>query len=163
MELNPGDIQTTALIPVVNAERNMGEMRETVPVRNGKESKTKQTKPMCDAVKPTPAERQLAEDTFSFCMEHMQEHFTIPFLAARAGISPTRLKQIYRRVYGASLFAHIRKEKMHWATQELALTNMRVIDIAETCGYDNASKFSAAFCDIMGCTPTAYRSCVRSE
>jgi AraC-like DNA-binding protein len=122
-----------------------------------------QIKSKCAASEAVPAERQLAEDTFSFCMEHMQEHFTIPFLAARAGISPTKLKQIYRRVYGASLFAHIRKEKMHWAAQMLASSNTRVIDIAETCGYDNASKFSAAFCDIMGCTPTAYRSCVRSE
>ncbi len=112
---------------------------------------------------PTAAERQLAEDTFSFCMEHMQEHFTIPFLAARAGISPTKLKQIYRRVYGASLFAHIRKEKMHWAAQRLAVTNIRVIDIAEACGYDNASKFSAAFCSVMGCTPKDYQKCVRSE
>ena len=112
---------------------------------------------------PTAAERQLAEETFFFCMEHIQEHFTIPFLAARAGVSPTKLKQIYRRVYGASLFAHIRREKMHWAARELVSTNILVIDIAEACGYDNASKFSAAFCDIMGCTPTAYRSCVRSE
>ena len=112
---------------------------------------------------PTAAEHQLAEDTFSFCMEHMQEHFTIPFLAAQAGVSPTKLKQIYRRVYGASLFAHIRKGKMHWAAKELASTNARVIDIAEACGYDNASKFSAAFCEIMGYTPTAYRNRVRSE
>ena len=112
---------------------------------------------------PTPAEQMLAEDTFSFCMEHLQEHFTIPFLAARSDVSPTKLKQIYRRVYGTSLFAHIRKQKMLWAAHELALPNIRVIDIAEACGYDNASKFSAAFCDIIGCTPTAYRSFVRSE
>ena len=111
----------------------------------------------------TQTEKQLAEDIFAFCMEHMQEHFTIPYLAARAGVSPTRLKLVYRRVYGTPLFSHIRKEKMHWAAQKLALTNNRVIDIAETCGYDNASKFSAAFCSVMGCTPTAYRSSVRSE
>ena len=114
-------------------------------------------------MKQTQTEKQLAEDTFSFCMEHMQEHFTIPFLAARAGVSPTKLKQVYRRVYGVSLFAHIRTEKMHWAAHELVSTNILVIDIAEACGYDNASKFSAAFCSVMGCTPTAYRSRVRSE
>ena len=112
---------------------------------------------------PTPAERQLAEDTFSFCMEQMQEHFTIPFLAARAGVSPTKLKLAYRSVYGTPLFAHIRKQKMLWAAHELALPNIRVIDIAEACGYDNASKFAAAFCCVMGCTPTAYRSRVRLE
>lgn len=112
----------------------------------------------------TTAARQLAEETFSFCMEHMQEHFTIPFLAARAGISPTKLKQIYRRVYGTSLFAHIRQEKMHWAAHELVSTNNRVIDIAEACGYDNASKFSAAFRNVFGVSPRKFREeKVRSE
>ncbi|MBR6718220.1 MAG: helix-turn-helix transcriptional regulator [Oscillospiraceae bacterium] len=112
---------------------------------------------------PTPAEQMLAEDTFSFCMEHLQEHFTIPFLAARSDVSPTKLKQVYRRVFGTSLFAHIRNEKMHFAARELASANTRVIDIAEACGYDNASKFSAAFRDVMGCTPVEYRNRVRSE
>ena len=94
---------------------------------------------------PTPAEQMLAEDTFSFCMEHLQEHFTIPFLAARSDVSPTKLKQVFRRVYGASLFAYIRRAKMDFAARKLAKSNCRIIDIAEACGYDNASKFSAAF------------------
>ena len=38
----------------------------------------------------TQAEQALAEETYGFCMEHMQEHFTIQALAARAGISPTK-------------------------------------------------------------------------
>ncbi|MCR5307213.1 MAG: AraC family transcriptional regulator [Oscillospiraceae bacterium] len=122
-----------------------------------------QTETMRTAAEPTAAERQLAEETFSFCMEHIQEHFTISFLAQRAGISPTKLKLIYRSVYGTPLFSHIRREKMLLAARELASPNIRVIDIAEACGYDNASKFSAAFCSVMGCTPKAYRIRVRSE
>lgn len=113
--------------------------------------------------RPTQAERELAEDTFSFCMEHMQEHFTIPFLAARAGISPTKLKTVYRCVYGEPLFFHIRKGKLFWAAHELASTNTRVTDIADACGYDNASKFSAAFRSVMGCSPKEYRARVRLE
>ena len=111
----------------------------------------------------TQAELELAEDTLVFCMEHMQEHFTICFLAERAGISPTKLKIIFRRVYGAPLFAYIRAEKMRFAAQQLADTNIRILDIAEACGYDNASKFSAAFRDVIGCSPKEYRRNVRSE
>ncbi|MCR4638068.1 AraC family transcriptional regulator [Ruminococcus sp.] len=117
----------------------------------------KQTPTSHKTTEPTPAEQQLAKSTFSFCMEHKQEHFTISFLAARAGVSPTKLKLAYRRIYAAPLFAHIRKEKMLWAAHELEITNLRVIDIAEACGYDNASKFSAAFCSVLDCTPTEYR------
>ena len=96
-------------------------------------------------------------------MEHKQEHFTILFLAARAGVSPTKLKQVYRCVYGTPLFAHIRREKMLFAAQKLAISNDKIIDIAEACGYDNASKFSAAFRSVLGCTPTEYRRRVRLE
>ncbi|WP_028504291.1 helix-turn-helix domain-containing protein [Ruminococcus albus] len=111
----------------------------------------------------TPTEQHLAEDTFLFCMANKQEHYTIPFLAARAGVSPTKLKKVYHQVYGTSIFTHIRKEKMLWAANKLATSNLKVIDIAETCGYDNASKFSAAFCSVIGCLPTEYRNRVRLE
>lgn len=112
----------------------------------------------------TQAEKQLAEDTFSFCMEHMQEHFTIPYLAARAGVSPTKLKRVYRRVYGIPLFAHIRTEKMCWAARRLCASDDRILDIAAACGYDNASKFSAAFRDVCGASPRIFRDKkVRSE
>jgi len=111
----------------------------------------------------TQAEQEIAEDTLAFCMEHIQEHYTIQFLARRVGISPTKLKIIFRRVYDAPLFAYIRAEKMRFAAQQLAFTNKRILDIAEACGYDNASKFSAAFRDVMGCSPKEYRQNVRSE
>lgn len=111
----------------------------------------------------TNADREIAEDTFAFCMEHMQEHFTIRFLAERAGISPTKLKIIFRRGYGAPLFAYIRAEKMRFAARQFAVSGSRILDIAEACGYDNASKFSAAFRKVMGCSPKEYRQNVRSE
>ena len=111
----------------------------------------------------TQTEQKIAEDTLSFCMEHMQEHYTIQHLAKRAGISPTKLKSIFRRVYDAPLFAYIRAEKMRIAARELVDSNKCILDIAEACGYDNASKFSAAFRDVMGCSPKEYRKNVRSE
>ena len=111
----------------------------------------------------TQTELEIAEDTLAFCMEHMQEHYTIQFLADRAGISPTKLKIIFRRVYNAPLFAYIRAEKMRFAAHELDLSNIRILDIAEACGYDNASKFSKAFRAVMGCSPKEYRKNVRLE
>lgn len=35
---------------------------------------------------------------------------------------------------------------------------MNIADIAQRLGYDNASKFSAAFRDVMGVTPQNYRN-----
>jgi AraC-like DNA-binding protein len=36
--------------------------------------------------------------------------------------------------------------------------SLNIADIAQRLGYDNASKFSAAFRDVMGVTPQNYRS-----
>lgn len=128
-----------------------------------KGSNMEQTPSLHRTTELTLAEQQLAENTFTFCMEHKQEHFTISFLAARAGVSPTKLKQVYRSFYGAPLFTHIRSEKMLFAAHKLAEANIKIVDIAGACGYDNASKFSAAFCSVLGCTPSEYRRRVRLE
>ena len=110
---------------------------------------------MTDSV--AQADRELAEKTFSFCMEHLQEHYSIQFLVARAGVSPTTLKLAYRRIFGMPVFSHIRREKMQWAARELSRNHMRIIDIAAACGYDNASKFSAAFRSVTGYSPREFR------
>ena len=37
-------------------------------------------------------------------------------------------------------------------------TDIKISDIAERVGYDNPSKFSAAFKCVMGVTPVVYRN-----
>ena len=103
-------------------------------------------------------EQKIAEETYLFCMEHKQIHYTIPYLANRAGISPTKLKQIFRQIYGISLFAYIRSKKMQWAAEQLVSADIRIIDVATACGYDNASKFSAAFRKVIGCSPREFQA-----
>ena len=105
----------------------------------------------------TSADEAIARDIYAFCMAQKQTHFTIPYLAKKAGVSPTKLKQIFRAIYGTSLFAYIRAEKMHWACRQLIRPDLHIIDIAEACGYDNASKFSAAFRAVIGCSPREFR------
>lgn len=46
---------------------------------------------------------------------------------------------------------------MQAAALDLIQTEKSVLEIAGECGYDNASKFSAAFKEIMGEAPLEYR------
>ena len=105
----------------------------------------------------TCSELKLSLDIFTFAMAHMQEHFTIEELALKEKVSPTWLKKSFRNVYGQSLYACIRAEKMHRAARQLIVSKWRIIDIAENFGYENNSKFSSAFRDVFGVTPSAYR------
>jgi AraC-like DNA-binding protein len=51
----------------------------------------------------------------------------------------------------------MRTWRMNAAAVMLRETNESIIFIAGELGYDNASKFSSAFQDVMGKTPSEYR------
>jgi AraC-like DNA-binding protein len=102
-------------------------------------------------------ELRLAMNACHYAMEQMQAHITIQEMAERAGKSPSLLKQCFHRVYGASVYQFIRKEKMSHAARMLAESNMKVIEIAQKTGYLNSSKFSKVFTEAYGMNPTAYR------
>ncbi len=100
---------------------------------------------------------QLAKAVCEFVHEHMDEHFTIEELAEKFNVSPARLKMSFRNVYHNSVYACFRKQKMLTAAKLLQETDRTVLDIAGECGYDNGSKFSKAFRDVMGVSPREFR------
>ena len=60
--------------------------------------------------------------------------------------------------YGTPVYQYIRSCKMKAAAEMLISDRrMNVADIAQRLGYDNASKFSAAFRDVMGVSPQNHR------
>lgn len=89
--------------------------------------------------------------------QDLSRHMTIQEAASRLNVSPTSLKQAFRGVFGMPVYTYMRALKMRSAALELCRTDKRVMEIASECGYENGSKFSAAFKDVMGETPNAYR------
>ena len=85
------------------------------------------------------------------------ERLTINSLAEAFHTSPTRIKTGFRSVYGVSVSRYIRERKMHRAAALLRCTDKTVLEIAGSIGYDNGSKFAAAFRETMGLTPNEYR------
>ena len=55
------------------------------------------------------------------------------------------------------VISFIRMQKMQHAAQALIHTTCTIEEIAEEFGYENESKFSAAFKKIMGDSPSVYR------
>lgn len=82
---------------------------------------------------------------------------TLEQLTAAFGVSDTYLQNAFRSVYGMPVSRFIRVQKMQRAAQVLIRTDRTVAQIAEEFGYENESKFSAAFRRIMGSPPGAYR------
>ena len=78
-------------------------------------------------------------------------------------VSQTVLKGAFKGVYGVPVYSYMRTQKMQSAALLLKQTDLPVMEIAGRSGYDNGSKFAAAFRDIMGMSPNEYRNSSTSE
>ncbi len=84
--------------------------------------------------------------------------YTVDELSERFGMPSASLRKVFKAVYGAPIYQYIKSYKMKAAASMLiSESSATVADIAQRLGYDNASKFSAAFRDIMGVSPQEYR------
>ena len=82
---------------------------------------------------------------------------TLKSIADRYGMSLTALKDCFKAVYGKPIHAFPREYKMQTATKLLVTTKLSIAEIAGMVGYENPNKFSAAFKEIIGQSPSEYR------
>jgi AraC-like DNA-binding protein len=72
-------------------------------------------------------------------------------------MNPTTLKNLYKKVYGMPVAAHMKEHRMKKAAILLKETNDSIASIAGQVGYESQSKFSAAFKEYYNVTPNNYR------
>lgn len=99
----------------------------------------------------------LAKDVCQYLFQHMNQRITLEELSSIFHVSGTQIKTSFKCVYGQSIYAYIRCEKMHAAARLLKQTDDTVLNVAGRFGYDNGSKFAKAFKNIIGMTPNEYR------
>lgn len=99
----------------------------------------------------------LAKAVSEYLVQNMDRRITLERLSAHFHISGTQIKNVFKGVYGVSLYAYTRALKMESAAYMLEYTDRTVLDIAGEHGYDNSSKFARAFCEVKGVTPSEYR------
>lgn len=100
---------------------------------------------------------EIVKEVSRYITENLNEKITMKQLTSKFGISDTYLQNAFRSVYGMPVISFIRVQKMQSAAQVLIHTTQSVDEIAEKYGYENESKFSAAFKKIMGDSPGVYR------
>lgn len=103
------------------------------------------------------AQVELVKEVSEYIIRNLNEKMTVKQLTREFGISDTYLQNAFRSVYGMPVISFIRAQKMQSAAQVLIHTSQTVEEIAQTFGYENESKFSAAFKRIMGDSPGVYR------
>jgi len=88
---------------------------------------------------------------------NLSKRITLEQLSVQFNIPLTTMKLVFKEIYGDSIYSFIRRYKMHEAVELIKNTSKEINEIAGVLGYDNASKFSEAFKNIMGVNPREYR------
>ena len=107
--------------------------------------------------KCTKSQAELAKQASSYMLEHMDKKITINEISEKMHVSQTQLKNSFRNYYGESVYKYIRSRKMKLAADQLAEGQLSVMEIAGMFGYENCSKFAAAFKGEYGVSPSDYR------
>lgn len=87
----------------------------------------------------------------------LNRHLTTEKLARKYGISPTSLQNYFKGIYGEPISVYLRKARMNTAAKLLKHSRKKVSEIASCVGYENQSKFAAAFKEVLLCNPLEYR------
>ncbi len=78
-------------------------------------------------------------------------------IAKAVNISPTKLKVIFKFVFGFSMLQYHKEKNIILAKQLIEKSDMQIKNIATTVGFESSNKFSAAFKKRFGILPSDIR------
>lgn len=106
----------------------------------------------------TSVQAKLAHDAARIIRNDLTNKDPIARIAEKLQTSPTSLKDYFKRAYGENISDYRRRIRME-AAADLLLSDreMRVSDVALNVGYENQSKFAAAFKRRHNMSPLEYR------
>jgi AraC-like DNA-binding protein len=89
-------------------------------------------------------------------LEHLERPPVIKELAIYAGMSPTKLKRLFRQIFGNSIFNYYQEFRMKEAALLLKKGMLSVSDVGYQLGFTNLSHFSKVFNDHTGMRPKQF-------
>ena len=93
--------------------------------------------------------------------EHISTQFmkriTIDSLSDQFDIPTSTLKRCFKGVYGTTIHHYLKECRINAAKRLLQESDRSILEIANAVGYENGSKFTSAFKEATGITPSAYR------
>ena len=85
------------------------------------------------------------------------KRITIDSLSDQFDIPTSTLKRCFKGVYGTTIHHYLKECRINAAKRLLQESDRSVLEIANAVGYENGSKFTSAFKEATGLTPSAYR------
>ncbi|TDQ11101.1 helix-turn-helix transcriptional regulator [Pedobacter metabolipauper] len=89
-------------------------------------------------------------------LKHPETPPRINNLAVYAGMSPTKLKRLFKQIFGSSIFNYYQEFRMKEAAILLKNEKLSVSDVGYRLGFTNLSHFSRVFREHLGMKPKQY-------
>ena len=89
-------------------------------------------------------------------LEHVDVPPVIKELSVYAGMSPTKLKHLFKQIFGNSIFSYYQKFRMKEAARLLKDEKLSVSEVGYQLGFTNLSHFSKVFQEHIGMKPKRY-------
>jgi AraC-like DNA-binding protein len=106
--------------------------------------------------KQQPVPPRIREAKQIFDSEFSEPQLSVASVADRLALSAVYLRRAFKTAYGAAPLAYLQALRLSRAKTLLESGYYTVTEVAEKCGYDSLSYFSAAFRKMTGLSPLAY-------
>ena len=101
---------------------------------------------------------RLVRDTITYIEQHCQEaELSVTDIAANMNFSAAHLNVLFRKETGVTIKQYISDYRLNLSKKLLLNPHIRIVEIAEKCGYSNGNYFAKVFRNTEGMTPVEYR------
>ena len=101
--------------------------------------------------------KSLAERIYDYITEHFAKELSLSVLAERFNYSEDHITRVFRSMYRITPYQYLIQCRVCYAKLLLSSEGMRVSDVANACGFSDASTFYRAFMKLEGVSPAQYR------
>ncbi|MFA9389186.1 MAG: helix-turn-helix domain-containing protein [Prolixibacteraceae bacterium] len=102
-------------------------------------------------------EKDVVKKSQVFMKQHIGDAMSLEELAQNAGLSVSHFSRLFKQRTRHSPLDYFIQLKVQHACQLLDYSELRVLEIANAVGYDDAYYFSRVFKKVMGVSPMIYR------
>lgn len=103
------------------------------------------------------AVKSITRFIIEYIQDHLSEDISTSALAELSGYSTGYLSRVFKQEEGVSIHEFVTTTRMNLARELLCNTNLRVYEIASSCGYDNTTYFIKVFKNHIGLTPQEFK------
>ncbi|MBW7459238.1 helix-turn-helix domain-containing protein, partial [Paenibacillus sepulcri] len=94
--------------------------------------------------------------------QNYMENITIARLSEEVFLSPNYISLIFKQETGENITEYVMKVRMEAAKELMKSPDLKILEIAEMVGYENATYFSTVFKKYTGMHPQKYRTLIQS-